>query len=379
MHISFKQMIAPLALLLSLAGNTISASEPTPLAHTFKPGAVWLDNNGVAINAHGGGILEFGGTYYWFGEHKIEGKEGNFAHVGVHVYSSKDLYNWKDEGIALAVSKDPQSEITAGCILERPKVIYNAKAKKFVMWFHLEFKGNGYKTARSGVAVADQPAGPYQFVHSLRPNAGHLPAGLQEDEDPKTQTYRRDLAVGQMARDMTLFVDDDGSAYHIYASEENKTLQIARLTDDYQKHSGQYVRAFVNRSMEAPAICKRNGKYYLIASGCSGWKPNAARSAVAENIFGPWKELGNPAVGTNPQTGMGPELTFGAQSTYILPVAGKPDAFIAMFDIWRPENAIDGRYVWLPVDFTKDGFKVAWQDEWDLSRLGKSPSLPNEK
>ena len=41
--------------------------------------------------------------------------------------------------------------------------------------------------------------------------------------------FRRDYVGGQMARDMTLFVDDDGKAYHIYASEENSTLQISQL------------------------------------------------------------------------------------------------------------------------------------------------------
>ena len=96
-------------------------------ASQFKPGKVWRDNNGVHINAHGGGVMLHGDTYYWFGEHKIAGKAGNTAQVGVHVYSSKDLYHWKDEGIALNVSKDPKSEITKGCIMERPKVIYNAK------------------------------------------------------------------------------------------------------------------------------------------------------------------------------------------------------------------------------------------------------------
>lgn len=47
----------------------------------------------VHINAHGGGILRVGDTYYWFGEHKTEGSAGNLAQVGVHCYSSKDLYN----------------------------------------------------------------------------------------------------------------------------------------------------------------------------------------------------------------------------------------------------------------------------------------------
>ena len=72
--------------------------------NVFKPGEIWPDNNGMHINAHGGGMLRQGDTYYWFGEHKTEGEGGNVAQVGVHCYSSKDLYNWKDEGIALSVS-----------------------------------------------------------------------------------------------------------------------------------------------------------------------------------------------------------------------------------------------------------------------------------
>jgi hypothetical protein len=102
----------------------------------FVPGRLWRDNNAVHINAHGGGILFHQGTYYWFGEHKIRGKAGNKAHVGVRCYSSTDLYNWNDRGITLKVSDDPNSDIVKGCILERPKVIYNTATKKFVMWFH---------------------------------------------------------------------------------------------------------------------------------------------------------------------------------------------------------------------------------------------------
>jgi beta-xylosidase len=146
------------------------------------------------------------------------------------------------------------------------------------------------------------------------------------------------------------------------------------LTDDYLAHAGTYTRNFPFRWMEAPAVFKRNGKYYLIASGCTGWGPNPARSAVADSILGPWKELGNPCVGVNPQNGLGPEKTFGGQSTFVLPVQGKEDAYIAMFDLWRPDNAIDGRYLWLPVEFTEDVLKIEWMDEWDLSVFGNRHS-----
>ncbi len=366
----------------------------------FAPDKPWPDNTGTHINAHGGGVLFHDGVYYWFGEHKIEGEKGNLAQVGVHCYSSKNLYDWKDEGIALKVSDDPKSEIKAGCILERPKVLFNAKTKKFVMWFHLEPSGGSYGAARSGVAVADAVTGPYQFVKSVRPNAGVWPINVREDqkdpktieaaeqagkfeniEDEKTKKFNilgRDFQNGQQARDMTLFLDDDGKAYHIYSSECNSTLHISQLSDDYLSESGKFVRVFEHRWMEAPAICKRGGKYYLIASDCTGWAPNAARSAVADSLFGPWKELGNPCVGLNPLSSLGPEKTFGGQSTFILPVQGKPDAFIAMFDVWRPKDAITGGYVWLPMQFTDDGVKIEWKDRWNLNYFDRS-NMQTEK
>ncbi|MDF7825366.1 glycoside hydrolase family 43 protein [Pontiellaceae bacterium B12227] len=356
------------------------------------PGTVWPDDNGVHINAHGGGILFHEGTYYWFGEHKIEGAAGNRAQVGVHVYASKDLCKWTDRGVALSVDDDPDSEITKGCILERPKVVYNAKTGKFVMWFHLEHLGakpQPYSTARSAVAVADHVAGPYRFLHSLRAMPTiwpeNFPAELRNRFDApdsyytssaswqeKAETHQRGLAVntcfhaGQMSRDQTVFVDDDGTAYHIAASEHNATLHIRELDTTYTTYSGRYIRVFPGRFHEAPAVFKRKGKYYMVTSGCTGWAPNAARSMVADSMMGEWRELGNPCKGINPRNGLGAEKTFGGQSTFVLPVQGRQDAYIAMFDLWQPKNAIDGRYVWLPVEFEGDSFFIHWKDEWNL-------------
>jgi len=351
--------------------------------HQFAPGEIWKDNTGKHINAHGGGILFHNGIYYWYGEHKIEGKKGNTAQVGVGCYSSKDLYNWENEGIALKVNEtDSLSDIAKGCILERPKVIFNAKTKKFVMWFHLELKGKGYYAARSGVAVSDKPTGPFTYHHSFRPNAGYWPVNVQAcHKKPVASTVKasycggkgclpapvdsvnllgRDFKGGQMARDMNLFVDDDGSAYHIYSSEENSTLQISKLSDDYLSYSGYYFRAFVGRYMEGATLFKHNSKYYIIASDCTGWAPNAARSAVADQIFGNWTELGNPAVGKDS------ELTFHSQSTYVLKVEGKKDCYIFIGDRWNPDNAIDGRYIWLPISFENEKPIIRWSDKWSL-------------
>lgn len=347
----------------------------------FEAGALWPDNNGIHINAHGGGLLEFEGTYYWYGEHKIEGKAGNSAMVGVHVYSSTDLYNWKDEGIALRVSNDPESPIVQGCIIERPKVIFNKKTSKFVMWFHHELKGMGYSAAKTGLAIADSPTGPFTYHHSVNPNAGQWPLNFTAEQkqmrfpkDLKSWSeewlaavadglfVHRDFEKGQMARDMTLFVDEDGKAYHIHASEENLTLHIAELNEEYTDFTGRYVAVLPAGHNEAPAIFKKDGKYYLIASGCTGWAPNAARSFVADHIFGPWKSLGNPCRGTDEQR----QTTFDSQSTFILENPHKPGKFIFMADRWKPENAIDGRYIWLPIMFENDKPVIHWQEKWQL-------------
>jgi hypothetical protein len=351
---------------------------------SFHPGKEWKDNNGVHINAHGGGITYFGEKYYWYGEHKVQGRIGNSAQVGVRVYSSRDLYNWKDEGIALSVDeKDPSSEIAKGCIIERPKVIYNRKSGKFVMWFHLELKGHGYDAARAGVAISDSPVGPFTYIRSCRPDAGYWPVNVGDHHKrPVSDSVKdkycggkgclpgpvdsvnilgRDFRNGQMSRDMTLFVDDDGTAYHIFSSEENSTLHISRLSDDYLTHTGIYTRVFMDRYMEAPTILKTSeGKYFFIGSDCTGWDPNAARSATADHISGPWKELGNPC------TGKDSAITFGSQGTFLLPVQGKKDAFIFMADQWTPENPVDGKYIWLPISFNGERIVLEWKDEWDL-------------
>jgi hypothetical protein len=365
----------------------MSATEHT----TFRPGTIWPDNNHVHINAHGGGVLFHEDVYYWFGEHKIEAEAGNVAHVGMHVYSSTDLYNWKDEGIALAVSSDPNSQIAKGCILERPKVLFNPHTKKFVMWFHLEPKGASYSGSLSGVAVAENPAGPYYFQHAFRPNAGVWPLNVPEaakrmlnaDElkwlegkelegaprpwYPKQLLFRRDFAGGQMARDMTLFLDDDGAAYHIYASEANGTLHISKLTEDFCQPAGSFIRLLPGRFNEAPAMMIWRGRYFLFTSDCTGWAPNPARLLVADSIFGEWEELGNPCLGEGEQV----SVTFESQSTFILPVHGRDGAFIFMADRWRPQNAIDGRYIWLPIEFRHDLPTITWRDEWDLGVFDK--------
>ncbi|MBR7066209.1 MAG: family 43 glycosylhydrolase [Prevotella sp.] len=365
------------------------ASQPERTA--IKSGELWRDDSGRHINAHGGGIMKYGDTYYWFGEHKADTTSS--AMVGVMCYASEDLVNWRNMGVALSVSDERGSDIERGCVLERPKVIHNPVTGKFCMWFHLELKGQGYRAARYGVAVSNRPEGPYKFLYSQRANPGTYPIvptadgratqPLSQKEMAVLDTLRldhfkewwtpswrqaitqglflkRDFGTGQMSRDMTLYVDDDGKAYHIFSSEDNLTMHIAELTNDYLHHTGRYTRMAPGGQNEAPAIFKKDGTYWMITSGCTGWDPNEARMFSAPSIWGPWTQHPNPCRGPKQ------ELTFGGQSTFILPFA---DRFIFMADIWRPRHPSDARYIWLPIEFEEGKPVIRWRDAWNLSEL----------
>ena len=351
----------------------------------IKPGETWPDTDGNHINAHGGAIIQIDGIYYWFGESRLPKGEQDRTKYGVGCYSSKDLLTWKNEGIALRVIADTSSLLQPGCVIERPKVLFNKKTNKFVMWFHHELKGQGYKAAMTGLAISDKITGPYKYIRSLRPNAGTWPQNFTEEQknlkvkdgDLKSWSeewkqavrdglfVRRDFAGGQMARDMTLFVDKDGKAYHIHSAEENMTLHFSELTDDYLDFTGRYYRVLPGESNEAPAIFYAKGKYFMFTSGTTGWKPNPGRLSVADKLTGEWKAIGNPCRGTEEEN----KITFGSQSTNVLVINPKKDIFVYMGDRWTPENLYDSRHIWLPVEWEGEMPVIRWQVEWDIKKL----------
>lgn len=322
-----------------LSGNSFLAAADDVCCH--QNDSEWLDTEGKAINAHGGGILCHDGVYYWYGELKKgatvlpEWADWECYRTdikGISCYSSSDLVNWKYEGNVLpCVTDDPEHDLHPSKVLERPKVVFNRKTGKFVMWAHVE--SADYSKACAGVAVSDSPTGPFTYLGSFRPNDA-------------------------MSRDQTLFVDDDGKAYQFASSENNQTMYINELSDDYLRPSGRFTRNFIGASREAPAVFKHEGKYYVLTSGCTGWDPNQAELAVADNIMGPWTVLGNPCTGPNA------DKTFYGQSTYVIPVQGKPGKFVAMFDHWNKTDLEHSRYIWCPVSIDGDKITIPWTERF---------------
>ena len=308
-----------------------------------------FDNNinSEKINAHGGYIVQSNSKYYWFGEIKGSGSEGNKSHTGVSVYSSTDLCHWQDDGIAYSVKQNDNA-----IYLERPKVIYNKKNNNYVMWFHIDFKKgySGDSYARLGVATSQKIEGPYEFKYSFRPNANSTILNGDFDYKEKSK-FNKEIINGFDSRDFTLFKDSDNRAYVIYNSESNNTLHVSELNSNYIGLKNKYSRIIINGRNEAPVIFKKNGYYYLITSRLTGWKPNAARLFISKNINGPWELKYNP-VFSNP---IDVATTFQSQLSCVFI---KNNVFYFIADGWVPNNPSNSRYKILKAAFIDDDLRL---------------------
>jgi len=188
--------------LVTILVSGIIFSSTAQEKNIINPGEIWPDDRGKHIQAHGGGIIKLDKTYYWFGEDRSENNEPGKRYVSC--YSSKDLVNWKFRNQVIKTG-DPE-DFGSNFVLERPKVFYNKKTKKYVMYMHMD--DAKYRAARVGIAVCDKVDGDYKYVKSFRP-------------------------LGQVSRDIGQFIDDDGSAYLIFEDRVNKGFHISKLSDDY--------------------------------------------------------------------------------------------------------------------------------------------------
>ncbi len=312
---------------------------PQPPPAVIRPGAVWPDNRGQHIQAHGGGILKYGDTYYWFGEDRGQGLDPAKRYVSC--YSSKDLAHWTFRNQVIKLS-DPEN-FGPHWVLERPKVFYNARTKRFVMYMHIDGPAGGrpYGIARVGVATCDIVDGDYRYLRSFRP-------------------------LGHESRDIGQFVDDDGTAYLIF-EDRPFGFRIARLSANYLSVEKQM--CLIPAHMEGGALIHYQGLYYVIGSRLSGWAPNPNKYATARRLEGPWSEFRDIAP---PET-----RTYGSQSTMLLKVVGtKKTTVIFMGDIWKPRTQWDSRYLWMPLEIGDGKLWLPEPKPWMLDLATGEVSFP---
>jgi hypothetical protein len=303
---------------------------------SFKPGKDWMDVDGKIIDCHAGNIIyqEATKTYYWFGEHRG-------SPSGASCYSSKDLYNWKNEGVAFDKAK---AGLSSG-IIERPKVVYYAKTKKYIMWFH--YDNNNYGLAHQGVAVCDSAKGPYTLVGHFKPN-------------------------GNESRDIGMYTDDDDKTYIGYAANSgggvNSEVRLVEINKDSLTVTKNDV--VTGAHCEGPAVLKWNNTYYLLTSLCSGWDPNQASYYTSKKVLGSYTKIGSPCIPTSESK------TFNSQPSSIFKVPGYSNGFIYVGDRWNGGGSTKSQYVFLPIAITSDGkMQLKWYDEWDLSAFSATSTI----
>lgn len=291
-------------------------------------GVPWFDNNGNVVSAHGGSIVKEGSKYYFFGE-KHTDKSNAFA--GFNCYSSTDLYNWKFESLALPLQDT--GKLGPNRVGERVKVMKCPRNGEFVMFMHAD--DINYKDQFVGYATSKNIAGPYTFKGAL-------------------------LFDGKPIRkwDMGTYQDTDGAGYVLLHGG-----LMFKLADDYKSITEQVVD---NRwpGSESPAVLKKNGIYFWLASNLTSWERNDNFYYTATSLKGPWTAHGLFA----------PEgtLTWNSQTTFVLPIEGKSDTtFMFMGDRWSyPNQASSATYVWQPLQVSGSTLSIPeYHDAWSVNTV----------
>jgi len=294
--------------------------------NSIKSGIPWFDQNGKVVSAHGANIIKDGEKFYLFGE---KHSDTSNAFAGFTCYSSTDLYNWIDEGIALNVQ--PSGRLGPNRVGERAKVMKCLKTGEYIMLMHTDTLG--YKDPCIGYATAKNIKGPYNFKGALLFNGNPI-----------------------RKWDMGTFQDTDGAGYLLIHSG-----LIYKLSDDYKNITEEVIDNNWKGS-ESPAIFKKDNIYYWLVSDLTSWERNDNVYYTATSLKGPWK----------PMSYFAPEgsLTWNSQTTFVLPIYGsKQTTYMFMGDRWSyPLQASAATYVWQPVTFAGDAISIPdYFESWKIN------------
>ncbi|WP_460796809.1 family 43 glycosylhydrolase [Microbacterium sp. GXF0217] len=295
------------------------------ISSVIVPGEVVLDDRGRIAQLHGIGVQQIGDRWYAWGEDKAAGDR----FTAIACYSTGDFATWRYEGDSLVAST---GELAPDRIVERPKVLPRPDGS-WIMLVHLDTPG--YDTARVGYAIADNPVGPYRFLHSERP-------------------------LGNESRDIGVY--QEGESAYLLSEDRQKGLQIYRLRDDYLAAEELLVTLRQQDrpefGYESPTLVKHSGRYYLFGSDLTFWFMNDNKYAVADSLSGPWSSWQNIApAGTN---------TYESQVSVVVPVG---EGYVYVGDRWTPEDLESSPTVMLPLRIEGNRVDLGWRDEWRIDEL----------
>lgn len=203
----------------------------------------------------------FNDTLYLYPSHDKENAKW-FNMSDWHVFSSTDMKNWTDYGVALSLDSIKWATKYAwapDCLQHNGQYFFYFPADRDYI----------------GVAVSNTPYGPFKDA---------IGKPLITRQTPGVMANRALI-------DPCLFMDDDNTPYLIFGQNY---VNIVKLNDNMISFSDT-VRTIkgVSKFFEAPWMHKYNGKYYLSYSG----KPKLAvrakiHYAISDSPYGPFEHKG---------------------------------------------------------------------------------------
>ena len=230
--------------------------------------AFWKDIDGNFIYSQGGGIFKFGDTYYWYGVHykgaetyaiNPDKKNSDYRFVSITCYSSKDLINWKFENDVITPKTENWGEPNW---VGRMGVAYCSSTKQYVL--------------------VTQYNDDVLFATSSTPTGNFEIKNIQEQ-------IKNSITKG--TGDQTIFVDEDGQAYLIFCSKDERANQyISKLRESDFLEAEPAVEVNKGEGREGNCMFKYKGKYYYCTSDLHGWNASHSYYMVSDNIFGPYSD-----------------------------------------------------------------------------------------
>jgi arabinoxylan arabinofuranohydrolase len=207
----------------------------------------------------------FEGKLYVYPSHDIKappgykGKPNWFVMEDYHVFSSENLTDWKDHGVIVTQTDVDWVDPTAYAMWA-PDCVF--KDGKYYFYFPAIAKSGGF---RIGVAVADQPYGPF------KPMAAPI--------------------EGVKGIDPEVLIDKDGSAYLFYSMGK---IFVAKLKPNMVEIDGEpkVIENLPEKGLlEGPFAFERNGIYYLTYPHVEN-KIERLEYATSTSPTGPFKQAG---------------------------------------------------------------------------------------
>jgi hypothetical protein len=274
-------------------GGTSCSGPIGAFSGALATGITFLDTDGNRVNAHGGGIIKVGNTFYMHGESFLSTTTDNNFN-GFSLYSSQDLATWKYEGIILP--QQPSGELGPNRKGERPHIIKCPSTGEFVLYAHAA--SADYQTDKEVVyATSATVNGQYSYKGPLKNASGQIAA-------------HSDMSA----------LSDGNNAYVI--TESGHVYPLA--SDCHSWLSDNYYSAVNGDSggSESPTVFKAGSTYYWIGSYKTGWRANNNFYSTAPAMTGPWTYQGYIAPVTDPSNNISDQRTWLSQSTWVTPVVG---------------------------------------------------------